>query len=129
MAGLDVEGLKAQVNAAWEARGGDDENIAAFGQHLSHLDPVIHNAEVRAAVINYFGGEEAIITGYTILHLGARVDYDHYPSGQWHHDRNGRKLKLFVYLDVRRMSLNFAFGSSFKPFPFSGVHYLRDRSV
>lgn len=73
----------------------------SIGKHLNHLEPILHNPDVRAAVQNYFGGQENSVTGYSMLRLSPSVSVNEYPSGQWHHDRCGRRLKLFVYTDVR----------------------------
>ena len=36
--------------------------------------------------------------GASALYIGADIETAQYGPGQWHHDRCGRRLKLFVYL-------------------------------
>ena len=44
------------------------------------------------------------MTGYAISHLGREISTEQYISGIYHHDRCGRRLKLFVYCgEVRRV--------------------------
>lgn len=99
--GLEVERLKAEViaklhnNGVWE----DDEGITAVGTELDHLRPVLDNPHLLRAASDYFGGEPSELTGYEIVHLGPRLTPEQYGSGLWHHDRCGRRLKLFVYID------------------------------
>lgn len=99
--GLDVDRLRRQVRGAMSQRGvGPWTKVKYFGAQLSALEPVLRNPEIRAVASAYFGNEPAELTGYAMLHLGPQVSKDDdYPSGQWHHDRCGRRLKLFIYLD------------------------------
>ena len=98
---LDVDALRREVATAMARRGANDNTeVLYFGERLRALEPLLADEELRSVVSAYFGHEPAELTGYAMLHLGRWVNKDlHYPSGQWHHDRCGRRLKLFVYLD------------------------------
>ena len=51
------------------------------------------------AVARAYIGPEATYGGYTLLRLfGRDLSEADYVSGNWHHDRCGRRLKCFVYL-------------------------------
>ena len=99
--GLDVDRLKEEAVAALRNRGvwENDEGVKAVGDELDHLRPVLENVEILQAASDYFGGEPAELTGYEIVHLGPRLTPEQYQSGLWHHDRCGRRLKLFIYTD------------------------------
>merc|ERR1712194_163329 len=64
---------------------------------LHNLAPLFANKKMMDVVRYYLGGR-AIANGYLILHLKGHANTDDYVSGQWHHDRCGRRLKLFIYL-------------------------------
>ena len=44
------------------------------------------------------GGGKAVLSGVTLLRLPANLSVRSYTSGLWHHDRCGRRLKAFVFL-------------------------------
>ena len=61
-------------------------------------DFLARNATLRAAVESYLGADAAL-DGYKVTRLATRgEDEGAYIAGLWHHDRVGRRLKLFVYL-------------------------------
>lgn len=96
--GLDVDAL------AQEAKQALKPNCVACSAavplaKIPHLQPVLEDERVRRAVALYLG-PDAQLSGYMVLRLGSRVSTKAYRSGEWHHDRCGRRLKLFVYLDA-----------------------------
>lgn len=101
--GLDVQALKREMESALSQHGVSEWNDKAyFGAELPSLEPVLTNPQILEAVSSYLGGggQRAVeVTGYAVLHLGHHVDTDSYASGNWHHDRCGRRCKMFIYLD------------------------------
>lgn len=99
--GLDVDALQRAVDASGiTARGG----WMGGRQVRSHLGPLpINFTALRdtlfAAARDYLG-DDAELSGYSVLRLGGRLDSaDEYVSGKWHHDRCGRRLKAFILLN------------------------------
>ena len=97
--GLDVGALTREVNDYMRQRNAEHDKFTYFGETLHSLDPVLQNPEVLGAVSDYFAGQEAEVTGYAMLRLSERLTISDYVSGMYHHDRCGRRLKLFVYMD------------------------------
>ena len=53
---------------------------------------------MMALAIAYLGSD-AVYSGYTVLRLpGHNLKLSEYVSGNWHHDRCGRRVKCFVFL-------------------------------
>ncbi|KAH8098285.1 hypothetical protein JL720_1220 [Aureococcus anophagefferens] len=62
------------------------------------FSPTFSRAALRAAVESHLGADAAL-DGYKVTRLTTRgEDEGAYIAGLWHHDRVGRRLKLFVYL-------------------------------
>ena len=98
--GLDLDKLRKEVRAHLSERSvSGTTEVAAFAASLPSMAPILQSDTIRQAVKLYFGGAESLVGGYLLSHLGDTVVPDHYPSGRYHHDRCGRMLKLFVYLD------------------------------
>ncbi|KAG8465107.1 hypothetical protein KFE25_012470 [Diacronema lutheri] len=64
------------------------------------LAPLFANLSIRRAVDAYVGsdGARACSYGYSALRLNDGTSPINYLSSLWHHDRVGRRLKLFVFL-------------------------------
>ena len=95
---LDVDALKAEARAALNRSAPDCDGVCMVPGPLEHLRPVLEDPRIRHAAAAYLG-DGARLEGYAVLYLGARLTVRQYASGQWHHDRCGRRLKAFVYLD------------------------------
>ncbi len=56
------------------------------------------NYQLKEIIENYLG--ETVLSGYKATRLDTRTEYgvNAYIASRWHHDRTGRRLKLFVYL-------------------------------
>ena len=96
--GLDINALAAEARAALERDKPDCTTVCVSKSPLQHLNPVLNDTRVRRAAAMYLG-RDARLTGYMTLRLGKKVNTSIYRSGEWHHDRCGRRLKLFIYLD------------------------------
>ena len=72
-----------------------ESRIAGMAPLLDHLMPTLR------AIARAYLGPDAAFGGYTVLRLFGRDLSEHeYLSGNWHHDRCGRRLKCFVYLQT-----------------------------
>merc|ERR1712025_1245152 len=56
-----------------------------------------HNSTVTSAIAAYLGGH-AMLHGYKVVHMPEQVANGSYIASLWHHDRAGRRLKLFIPL-------------------------------
>ena len=98
--GLDMASLQREASAALEGdpRGEENEALRLL-KHvpLPSLGPLLHNASVAQGIERYFGGK-ARYDGHVVLQLKPAATESTYKSFQWHHDRCGRRLKLWIYL-------------------------------
>ncbi|KAJ1456738.1 hypothetical protein M885DRAFT_616094 [Pelagophyceae sp. CCMP2097] len=80
------------------------EAVLTFGEPLQTLESeegrrFLLNSTLLQGVRDYLG-DETTLAGYAALRLTAELaDVADYVSGIWHHDRCGRRLKAFLYLD------------------------------
>ena len=65
--------------------------------HLPALDPLLNNPRLADVLRNYIGGPVRY-DGSVILNLTDSVSLQNYASAMWHHDRCGRRIKLFIFL-------------------------------
>jgi len=56
------------------------------------------NVTLKHAVAAYFGGH-AMLHGYKVVHLPDTMSTKAFVASHWHHDRTGRRLKLFMLLN------------------------------
>ncbi|CAE7279724.1 unnamed protein product [Symbiodinium pilosum] len=56
------------------------------------------NLALASAVAAYLGGR-AVLHGYKVVHLPSTLTTKEFISAHWHHDRAGRRLKLFLRLN------------------------------
>jgi hypothetical protein len=61
------------------------------------VDALLLNQTVGELLHDYMGGAVRY-DGLITLQIGDGIDEDNYPSALWHHDRCGRRLKLFIFL-------------------------------
>mmetsp|Transcript_13393 Transcript_13393/g.20048 ORF Transcript_13393/g.20048 Transcript_13393/m.20048 type:complete len:533 (-) Transcript_13393:92-1690(-) len=103
--GLDMEALDKTADWALNQREYknitvvlDDGSCVVARLDVPALKPLITNETVNAAIRGYLG-QDSVLHGYKILRLSARLKgADNYIAADWHHDRAGRRLKLFVFL-------------------------------
>jgi len=93
---LNFHKLKQQALRAL-GRSGSAGSAQRSYAPLPALTPLLSNHALAAAIHSYLGGP-ARYDGSVVLHLTDRVSIENYVSGQWHHDRCGRRLKLFIFL-------------------------------
>lgn len=75
------------------------DRLAAVRSRLPSLEGWLRaNLVLHSAIASYFGGH-AILHGYKVVHLPAVVSPEAFISAHWHHDRAGRRLKLFILLN------------------------------
>jgi hypothetical protein len=100
--GLDVGELLAQAHTAFAASTQGPQVVAPATRRLTTplpaLDALLRNAGLAATVRGYLGGPVRY-DGHMLLEVAPHAQPATYRSAQWHHDRCGRRLKLFVYLD------------------------------
>ena len=65
---------------------------------LPQVDRVLRNATLSRVIDMYLG--ESVLDGYKVTRLATKTmrDKSAYVASMWHHDRTGRRLKLFLYL-------------------------------
>lgn len=99
--GLDLAALRAQVAAALEKSAwGIARAFRTSKTHLPALEPLLRNTSLARLIRGYLGS--ARFDGFATFSLLPNATDDSYPSGLWHHDRCGRRLRLFVFVhDVR----------------------------
>ena len=66
---------------------------------LPQMEALLRNATLNKVVMAYLGNE-VMLEGHKITKLSTRHagDDKQYVAARWHHDRTGRRLKLFVFL-------------------------------
>ena len=64
---------------------------------LPALAPLLSNRSLAHMISTYLGGR-ARYDGHVILRLSPNASLTTYSSANWHHDRCGRRLKLWIYL-------------------------------
>ncbi|GAB5353482.1 hypothetical protein AAMO2058_000039600 [Amorphochlora amoebiformis] len=103
--GLDMEAL--DKTAAWSLSQREQKNVTVVLDNgacvvarpeVPALEPLIRNQTINSAIRGYLG-HDSILHGYKILRLSQRLKgADNYIAADWHHDRAGRRLKLFIFL-------------------------------
>ena len=105
--GLDLRRLVQQANSVLEAEalqaqkksGEPPGKISKLLQlaSLPALKPLLENASIANALSSYLGGPVRF-DGIQLLRLTDNVTTINNPSALWHHDRCGRRLKMFIFL-------------------------------
>lgn len=97
--GLNTTALTEQAYTALARDGVRSyrNDIVTSRARLPALEPLLHNTTLAHAVRGYLGGS-ARFDGYATFKLTAQATTQTYPSGWWHHDRCGRRLRMFVYV-------------------------------
>ena len=63
---------------------------------LAAMQPLLRNASLQRVITAFFGGP-ARYDGFNLIRYPPQFNGD-FPAGEWHHDRCGRRLKLFIYI-------------------------------
>ena len=95
--GLDMTVLAAQAETALRKAPGKSGLPHRSAEHLPSVDALLLNQTVSELLHDYMGGTVRY-DGLITLHISDGIDEDNYPSALWHHDRCGRRLKLFIFL-------------------------------
>lgn len=98
--GLDLRALQAQSTALLVnlTAGKHKVGVLSIKQPpIPALEPLLANASVARILERYLGGPVRY-EGHVLLHIGEDIHPSSYVSAHWHHDRCGRRLKLFVFL-------------------------------
>lgn len=106
--GLGDETLDALIASAADAMASTDTNITSAVSggdvitsrlSLPSLETVLTNSSINH-VVRAFLGTETTLHGYKLTKLSTTNpdDVKSYVAARWHHDRAGRRLKMFVYL-------------------------------
>eukprot|EP00435_Cladocopium_sp_Y103_P015859 s435_g3.t3 len=77
---------------------GEMPRIAAARPHLPELEEWLRNSTISSAIAAYLGGH-AMLHGYKVVHLPSHLTTKDFVAAHWHHDRAGRRLKLFIRLN------------------------------
>ena len=97
--GLDVTALAAQARAAlhFEGVASPSGDLLTARTRLPALEPLLLNTTIAHAIHGYLGGS-ARFDSYATFRLTPNATERTYPSGMWHHDRCGRRLRMFVFI-------------------------------
>ena len=98
--GLDRRALARQAAARLAVERAEPNWPLTSRKSLPALEPLLHNSSVARVISAYLGGPARFDSGYTLIRYPAHFNASReFPAGQWHHDRCGRRLKLFVYVE------------------------------
>ena len=92
----DFHALQHQASAALRSLG----KAAVQRVAMPRLDAVhwlLANKALATTIRTYLGGKVRY-DGHVLLRLAEGVSLSNYNSARWHHDRCGRRLKLFVFM-------------------------------
>jgi len=103
--GLDMEALDETADWALTQRELknvtvvlDDGACVVARPKVPALQSLLTNETINSVIRAYLG-PESVMHGYKILRLSKKLKgADNYIAADWHHDRAGRRLKLFVFL-------------------------------
>ena len=97
--GLNVTALRMQAldALAREGKRAARGEIVTARTQLRALEPLLANASFARIVRGYLGGS-ARFDGYATFQLTENATTSSYPSGWWHHDRCGRRLRMFIFI-------------------------------
>ena len=96
---LDMHALAAQVGVAMEAEPAASKKKCCRSSRapLPALGPLLNSTRLARLMRAYLGGPVRY-DDHIILELTEHAKTENYVSSLWHHDRCGRRLKLFVFL-------------------------------
>ena len=87
---------RGHPKASLELRG---EPLSGRGPPLPAVESILHNESLARVITAYLGaGAARYDNGYHLIRYPP-VFAREFPAGQWHHDRCGRRLKLFVFVE------------------------------
>ena len=96
--GLDTQLLAKQAEESLRRFGkwGREKAYLTSRAAVPAIDALVNNETLAMVVRGYLGGP-ARFDGYATFSLMPNATVDSYISGHWHHDRCGRRLRLFVF--------------------------------
>lgn len=95
--GLDLSALTQQVQAALAGQASSRGVLLHRKAKLPALSPLLGNESLARVLRAYLRGPVRY-DGHAVLRLSSGISRNSYLSSQWHHDRCGRRLKLFIFL-------------------------------
>ncbi|KAJ8598951.1 hypothetical protein CTAYLR_009649 [Chrysophaeum taylorii] len=95
---LDVLEAQAReaVGASVNVSVASDGKVATARREVPGIEPVLKNVSIARALRRYLGAD-VLLDGYKVTHLRTSGPGD-YIAALWHHDRVGRRIKMFVYV-------------------------------
>jgi len=101
--GLDLPALQLAVKEAFarmdpKLTSSTTGGVVATREKLAPLEKWLREDKAIPSALSAYLGGEAVLHGYKAVHLPATLSTDAYVSAHWHHDRAGRRLKLFILL-------------------------------
>jgi hypothetical protein len=102
-AGFDLPALQAAVQEAFARKdpkvtSSTNGGVVACREHLAPLEDWLRtDSTIPSAIAAYLGGS-AVLHGYKAVHIPPSLTTDSFVSAHWHHDRAGRRLKMFILL-------------------------------
>ena len=105
--GIDIDALEAQATAALArarskaAAHAIDGRFVKTSERLPALAPLLHAEPLARLITTYLGGPSRYDAGDNLLYYPPTfraLRRGEFPASEWHHDRCGRRLKLFVFL-------------------------------
>ena len=94
--GLDIDAMREQSQTLL-ASAPKKSFVSLANPSIPALRPLLENRTLAALLESYLGGPVRY-EGHVLLHLSMRVNAHKYFSAMWHHDRCGRRMKVFVFL-------------------------------
>lgn len=94
---------QAEANLAAAGRKAAGQGLLARGRPLSSferlpaLEPLLNDPLLQRVITGYFGGP-ARYDGFNLIRYPPHF-VGSFPACEWHHDRCGRRLKVFLYVD------------------------------
>ncbi|KAL3926040.1 MAG: hypothetical protein SGPRY_003501 [Prymnesium sp.] len=87
------------ANANGEISSVSNGDVMTARMELPSIEPLLANASITRVLQAYLGGE-VTMDGYKVTRLATHKpdDVAAYVAARWHHDRAGRRIKLFLFL-------------------------------
>ena len=97
--GLDVAALRAEALAALDGPGARFKPSRLYhgDPPLPSLAPLLHSRPLARALSAYLGGAARYDGATVVTSIGGTL-HPSFLAREWHHDRAGRRLKLFVFV-------------------------------
>eukprot|EP01064_Diplonema_japonicum_P030091 TRINITY_DN5014_c5_g1_i1.p1 TRINITY_DN5014_c5_g1~~TRINITY_DN5014_c5_g1_i1.p1 ORF type:complete len:862 (+),score=192.22 TRINITY_DN5014_c5_g1_i1:23-2587(+) len=100
----ELDEIRDIAYSAIEKEDSKDTSVVSGGAivtsrvRIPQVERFLENDSLISMVKSYLG-DDAVVNGYKATRLtGALTDEGKYVASRWHHDRVGRRLKLFIFL-------------------------------